>query len=67
VLLWGKRRVLGSIGVTMGLLGLVAAVVRMTQVEAGMGLSVGFAALAGGLFAAYMVWLGVLLLRGASL
>jgi hypothetical protein len=67
VLLWGRRRLLGGIGITMGVLGLLSAVVRMTQVEVGTGAAVGVAALVGGLFAAYMVWLALLLLRQAPL
>jgi hypothetical protein len=67
VLLWGRRRLLGSIGITLGVLGLLSAVVRMTQVEVGTGAGVGVAALVGGLFAAYMVWLALLLLRQAPL
>lgn len=67
VLLWGRRRLLGGIGITMGVLGLLSAVVRMTQVEVGTGAGVGVAALVGGLFAAYMVWLALLLLRQAPL
>jgi hypothetical protein len=67
VLLWGRRRLLGGIGITMGVLGLLSAVVRMTQVEVGTGAGVGVAALVGGLFAAYMIWLALLLLRQAPL
>ena len=39
----------------------------MTQVEVGTGAGVGVAALAGGLFAAYMIWLALLPLRQAPL
>jgi len=63
VLLWDRRRVLGGVGITMGILGLVSAVVRMTQVGVGTGPAIGYAALAATLFAAYMVWLALLLLR----
>jgi hypothetical protein len=67
VLLWGRRRLLGGIGVTLGVLGLLSAVVRMTQVGVGTGAGVGVAALVGGLFAAYIVWLALLLLRQTPL
>jgi hypothetical protein len=67
VLLWDRRRVLGGIGIAMSILGLVSAVARMTQVEVGMGPAIGYAVLAAALFAAYMVWLALLLLGQASL
>ena len=67
VLVWSKRRVLGGIGITMGILGLVSAAVRMTQVGVGTGPAVGYAALAATLFAVYMVWLALLLLRQTPL
>jgi hypothetical protein len=67
VLLWDRRRVLGGIGIAMGILGLVSAVARMTQVEVGTGPAIGYAVLAAALFAAYMVWLALLLLRQAPL
>jgi hypothetical protein len=50
VLLWSKRRVLGGIGITMGILGLVSAAVRMAQVGVGMGPAVVYAGLAATLF-----------------
>jgi hypothetical protein len=59
--------VLGGVGITMGILGLLSAAVRMTQVGVGTGPAVGFAALAGALFAAYVVCLALLLLRQAPL
>jgi hypothetical protein len=61
VLLWSKRRVLGGIGITMGILGLVSASVRMAQVGVGTGPAVVYAALAATLVAACMVWLALLL------
>ena len=67
VLLWSKRRMLGGIGITMGILGLVSAAVRMTQVEVATGPAIGYAAFAATLFAAYMVWLALLLLRQTPL
>jgi hypothetical protein len=67
VLLWSKRRVLGGIGITMGILGLVSAAVRMAQVGIGMGPAVVYAGLAATLFAAYVVWLALLLLRQTPL
>ena len=63
----GRRRLLGGIGITMCVLGVLSAVVRMTQVGVGTGVGVGVAALVGGLFAAYMIWLALLLLRQAPL
>jgi hypothetical protein len=67
VLLWSKRRVLGGIGITMGILGLVSAAVRMAQVGVATGPAIGYAALAAALFAAYMIWLALLLLRKTPL
>ena len=67
MLLWSKRRVLGGIGIAMGILGLISAMVRMTQVGVGTGPAIGYAALAAALFAGYMVWLALLLLRRAPL
>lgn len=63
VLLW----MLGGIGITMGILGLVSAAVRMAQVGVGMGPAVVYAGLAATLFAAYVVWLALLLLRQTPL
>jgi hypothetical protein len=67
VLLWSKRRVLGGIGITMGILGLVSAAVRMAQVGVGMGPAVVYAGPAATMFAAYVVWLALLLLRQTQL
>jgi hypothetical protein len=67
VLLWDRRRLLGGIGIAMGILGLASAMARMTQVEVTTGPAIGYAALAALLFAAYTVWLALLLLRQAPL
>lgn len=59
ILRWGRRRVLGGIGIAMAVLGLVSAAVRMTQREVGTGPAVAAGALTASPSAAYTVWLAL--------
>ncbi|MGQ0848211.1 MAG: DUF4386 family protein [Actinomycetota bacterium] len=67
VLLGGRRPVLGAIGVSAGLAGLAWSALRMLEVDLLGATAVGFFALVGVLFAAYIVWLALLLVRDSDL
>jgi hypothetical protein len=67
VLLGACRRVLGAIGVTAGLAALTGSALRMAEVHFLGPAAVAFITLVGALFAIYVLWLALLLLRGAKL
>lgn len=67
VFLGRRRRSLGAIGVAAGVAGLAWSTLRMVQVDLVGAAAVGFFMLLGVLFAVYVVWLALLLLRGADL
>lgn len=67
ILLSARRRVLGAIGVAAGVAGLTLSVLRMVQVDLPGPSAVGFAVLFALLLGIYVVWLGLLLVRGADL
>jgi hypothetical protein len=67
VLLSARQRVLGAIGVAAGLAGLAGSALRMVQVDLLGAAAVGFIVLVGVLFAVYVVWLALVLLRGTDL
>jgi hypothetical protein len=67
VLLGARRRLLGAVGITGGAAGLTGSALRMADVDLLGPAAVGSIALVGVLFAVYVVWLAVLLLRGSEL
>jgi hypothetical protein len=67
VLLGARRRLFGAIGVAAGAAGLTGSVLRIVQLDLRGPAAIGFVVLVGLLIGAYLVWLGLLLLRDAEL
>jgi Domain of unknown function (DUF4386) len=67
VLLGTRRRLLGAVGITGGALGLTGSALRMADLDLLGPAAVGSFVVVGVLFAMYVVWVAMLLLRGSEL